>query len=122
LLIGSESKKEGMTFKNFFSASARRTVLRKKGRADGRPTAAHFNRFVRQPFHERSFAHELSGETKHRAYNAFDSNAVRNSLRNQHRRANGAHLTSLDVLRQINAENQGRKRVASPNRKYLPIR
>lgn len=111
-----------MSFKNYFSASARRTVLQKKGRSDGRPSAAHFNRYIRQPFHERALAEEVRGATKHRVYNVFDSKAVRDDISGHNRRSNGAHLTSQNILRQIKADKPSRRRVASPNRKYLPIR
>ena len=110
-----------MTFKNYFTASARRTVLQKKGRANGRPTAAHFNRFVRQPFHERTLTNELAGGGKYRTYNVFDSRAIRNDLRNQHRNSNAAHLTSQNVLRQIKAEKTSQRRLPSPSRKCFPF-
>lgn len=110
-----------MCFKNYFAAGARRAVLWRKGRADGRLTGAQFNKRVRTPFHERTMMNEVNGNTKRRAYNAFDSTVVRQELRGARRSTNYSQLASQNVLRQIKAEKRQQQGSRSSSRKFLPL-
>ncbi|KAK7194981.1 hypothetical protein NESM_000420700 [Novymonas esmeraldas] len=111
-----------MAFKNYFSVGARRVVGRRKGRADGRLTGVQFDKLVRAPFRDRVMMTEMNGGRKKGAYNALDSNAIRQELRGARQSGNYAHLASQRVLRQISAERRDLKRGGLPSStKRFPI-
>lgn len=110
-----------MTFKNYFTAAARRAPARLRGRSDGRLTGTQFNQRVRKSFHERTMLDEVNNGFARHKHNAFDSSRVQNELRAARIGSNYAQLPSQKVLQQIKTDKRDQRRLSSPSRRFLPL-
>lgn len=103
-----------MTFKNFFTVGARRAPMRKQGRRDGRMTGDQFDKFVRQPFREKTFQQATSAGRRG-SYDAFDHTAMHRDAASNFRVINMSKLPAVQVKR-IATNNGSRppKQIPSP--------
>ncbi|KAH9582316.1 hypothetical protein LSM04_001291 [Trypanosoma melophagium] len=94
-----------MSFRYFFPLARR--PLRRKGRNDGRICGSQFEKFVRQPFHDRVAARAF--HQRGMKHNVFDTERVRQVTSQQPRQFNAARAPLQALRREVKRERLDRR-------------